>query len=642
MWRLGHGSVKTGEPYLYCAKAPSARIPRGSHMKVLHSVYAAVTAGCVLLLVPTRPGDARPPARVHNVIIFVADGLRYDSVTEKNAPTLWRIRKEGVDFANSHAVFPTLTTANASAIATGRYLGDTGDYANTLYVGFPVAARLGREIVFLEDDAVLREVKQHFGHGYLGPTTLLQAARASGLQTAVIGKLGPAAIQDLDGFDGKLILIDDLTNRLNGADGLPSGAAPLDSELARQLAAATGNQQPPLTATPNVSQQSYLSAAAAQVVLPYFKKNGRPFALLFWSRDPDATQHQQQDQLGSLNPGINGSSSEAAITNADSSLKAILDAVNALGLAGTTDIFVTADHGFSTIAKSVPSASGDLSTPHLPQGFLALSVSQWLQASLFDPDAGNALLEPMEHPSRGSGIIGHDPNSPLAAVAANGGSDLIWLLGADARQNAKTVFDHLMQQEYVSGVFVDDALIDSGNAADFRGALRLSQIGLVGTATVPRPSIVVNFRSFAIPGCKLSTLLCTAEIADTNLTVGQGMHGSFSRADTRNFMAAIGPDFKSRFVDPTPVANSDIAPTLARVLGLAHAAKGPWRGRVIVEAFRAGKSPLVTRKTLRSEADASGQKTVAAEQIVGGTTYLDAAGFLGRTVGLDQGDASRP
>jgi len=611
-------------------------------MKVLHSVYAAVTATCALLLIPTSSVDARPPSPVHNVIIFVADGLRYDSVTEKTAPTLWRIRNEGVDFANSHAVYPTLTTANASAIATGHHLGDTGDYANTLYVGFPVAARLGRTIVFLEDDAVLREIKQRFGHGYLGPTTLLQAARASGLQAAVIGKLGPAAIQDLGALDGKSILIDDLTNRLNGADGLPSRGAPLDLELARQLAAATGVQQPPPPATPNVSQQSYLSAAAAQVVLPYFRKNGRPFALLFWSRDPDATQHQQQDQLGSLNPGINGSSSEAAITNADSSLKAILDAVNALGLSQTTDIFVTADHGFSTIAKSVPSASGDLPPPHLPQGFLAVSLSQWLQANLFDPDAGNALLDPMEHPSRGSGIIGTDPEKPLAAVAANGGSDLIWLLGADARRNAKTVFDHLMQQEYVSGVFVDDALIDSGNRTDFRGALRLSQIGLVGTATVPRPSIVVNFRSFTIPGCKLSTLLCTAEIADTNLTVGQGMHGSFSRADTRNFMAAVGPDFKSHFVDPAPVANSDIAPTLARVLGLARPTKGPWQGRVISEAFRAGKRPLVTRKTLAAEPDASGQRTVLVEQVVGRTTYLDAAGFPGRTVGLDQPETGQP
>jgi hypothetical protein len=28
------------------------------------------------------------------------------------------------------------------------------------------------------------------------------------------------------------------------------------------------------------------------------------------------------------------------------------------------------------------------------------------------------------------------------------------------------------------------------------------------------------------------------------------MHGTFSRADTMNFMAAIGPDFKRGFVKP--------------------------------------------------------------------------------------------
>ena len=40
--------------------------------------------------------------------------------------------------------------------------------------------------------------------------------------------------------------------------------------------------------------------------------------------------------------------------------------------------------------------------------------------------------------------------------------------------------------------------------------------------------------------------MCAVEIADTGLQQGQGMHGSFSRADTMNFMAAIGPDFKIR------------------------------------------------------------------------------------------------
>src|SRR5260221_8007684 len=86
-----------------------------------------------LFAIASSEEPARARARPHNVIIFVADGLRYDSVTKQNAPTLWRIRHDGVDFANSHAIYPTLTTANASAIATGHYLGDTGDYANTLY-----------------------------------------------------------------------------------------------------------------------------------------------------------------------------------------------------------------------------------------------------------------------------------------------------------------------------------------------------------------------------------------------------------------------------------------------------------------------------------------------------------------------------
>jgi arylsulfatase A-like enzyme len=603
-------------------------------MKAFCLTFATIAA--VLLVSPARSHEKHVPSSTHNVIIFVADGLRYDSVTEKNAPTLSRIRRDGVDFANSHAVYPTLTTANASAIATGHHLGDTGDYANTLFVGYPVAARLGASIVFLEDDAVLRDVKQHFAGGYLGPTTLLQTARNAHIQTAVIGKLGPAAIQDLEAFDGKSILIDDVANKPTGFDGLPSGAAAIPAELASQIADITGAGQPPPPSTPNTSQQTYLSAAAAKVVLPSFKRSGGPFALLFWSRDPDATQHQQQDQPGSLTPGINGPTSGAAIANADASLKAILDAVDALGLNETTDIFVTADHGFSTIAKSAPSESGEIPPPHLPQGFLATSVAQWLQASLFDPDAGNAPLENMEHPSRGNGLIGKDPADPIAAVAANGGSDLLWFQGPDARRNAKLVFDQLIQQNYVSGIFIDDRLMKTSDPNEFAGALPLSEIGLVGDATVPRPSIVVSFRSFAVPGCKLSALLCTAEIADTNLTVGQGMHGSFSRSDTRNFMAAIGPDFKAHFIDSTPVANVDIAPTLAKILKLSLPATGTWRGRVIAEALRGAKSPSVSHKVVRSLPGPGGVQTVLDEQIVGHTVYLDAGGFPGRTVGLGQ------
>ncbi len=87
--------------------------------------------------------------------------------------------------------------------------------------------------------------------------------------------------------------------------------------------------------------------------------------------------------------------------------------------------------------------------------------------TLFDPDAGDAPLESQEYPSRGNGIIGSDPSSPSAVVAANGGSDLIWFLGPAVRTHAKAVFDQLMKQDYVSGVFVDDDLIDAGDRTDF-------------------------------------------------------------------------------------------------------------------------------------------------------------------------------
>ena len=54
-------------------------------------------------------------------LVLVLDGLRPDSITEQETPNLWRLREEGVNFPNGHAVFPTVTRANAAAIGTGVY-----------------------------------------------------------------------------------------------------------------------------------------------------------------------------------------------------------------------------------------------------------------------------------------------------------------------------------------------------------------------------------------------------------------------------------------------------------------------------------------------------------------------------------------
>src|SRR5450755_622378 len=81
-------------------------------------------------------GTAGLAAAPRSVVIFVADGLRAGSVNTEDAPTMAALRQQGVSFLNSHALFPTFTTPNAAAIATGHYPGDTGDFANALYTGY--------------------------------------------------------------------------------------------------------------------------------------------------------------------------------------------------------------------------------------------------------------------------------------------------------------------------------------------------------------------------------------------------------------------------------------------------------------------------------------------------------------------------
>src|SRR6185437_7124382 len=53
--------------------------------------------------------ESSPP---HNVIIFVGDGLRYGSVEPGNMPNMARLKHDGVDFTNSHSLYPTVTTVN--------------------------------------------------------------------------------------------------------------------------------------------------------------------------------------------------------------------------------------------------------------------------------------------------------------------------------------------------------------------------------------------------------------------------------------------------------------------------------------------------------------------------------------------------
>ena len=102
-------------------------------------------------------------------------------------------------------------------------------------------------------------------------------------------------------------------------------------------------------------------------------------------------------------------------------------------------------------------------------------------------------------------------------------------------------------------------------------------------------------------GCEEPTN-CSVQVADTVLRQGQGMHGSFSRGDTMNFMAAIGPDFKAGYVDALPVSNADVGATAARLLGLTQKPNGNLVGRVMTEAMPNGATPQAVFRHVKSQA----------------------------------------
>jgi arylsulfatase A-like enzyme len=568
-----------------------------------------------------------------NLILFVADGLRAAAVTPEIAPTMARLRDEGVNFQNSHSLFPTVTTANASAIATGHYLGDTGDFGNSIYSGFPIVSAGGIVTPFIQSNPILAELNRHMGGNFIAERSLMAAARERGYITAALGKVGPVGIQDLTQLEaGTTIFFDDETGKKIGIALRPDVIEQLKrANLPIETPGRIRDTNPGKST--NAVQQVYYRDVVTKVILPHIKATGKPFMIVYWSPDPDGTQHSQLDSENELTPGINGPTSFAAIKNADDDLAAILAALKELGLDSTTNVFVTADHGFSTISKqSKTSPAANFSYPgvpagQMPPGFIAIDLSIALGLPVHEPFAKGPEVDfrAGKFPRRANALLGHNPEKPDIAVAANGAS-LIYLPQPNAKELVPKIVTAMLAQDYVSGIFVRD---DLGPVA---GTLPLSLVGLVGGARTPTPAIVINLRSFST-GCD-RPLFCGVFVADVALKQGQGMHGSFSRADTWNFMAAIGPAFRTRFVDTAPISNADVAPTLAQVLGLQMPSVGRLKGRVATEALVGGASVEVTQKDIVSDPSPEGLRTIVNLQFVGETSYFTAAGFEGRTLGL--------
>ena len=663
--------------------------------------FPSALSASLLLVSIALPLSAQSPAPApaahaprRNVIIFVADGLRRGSVNQRDMPTFFRVRTDGVDFANSHSSFPTFTTANASVIATGHAIGDTGDFSNVIYPGAFLAPMsmpggvTGTVTPFLESDEVLADLNSLFNGNYLGEPTLLSFAREHGYNVASVGKLGPAAIQQVDALQWDrntyagtdAIILDDQTGTSKGVP-LPHGLA--DALRAADLAPAAptrnngyaddslfnngnaGNPSASGTKLANINQQRWFADATTRVLLPRFADAGKPFVLLFWSRDPDGTQHNNGDSYISsdahygLAPGINGETVRKALHNADNNLRQLLDWLDAHpAIKANTDVLLTSDHGFATISRREIDAHGHLSdSPSrtteaeslagdhperagtLPSGFIAMDLALSTDARLFDAAVSGVTgdsvfsevllrgVSPRQHLSNGSALVGMPGGKPVRKldgsdaqiiVAANGGSDLLYIPSGDPAIVARTVAI-LTTYDYVSGLWVDNKFCPTDTSCP--GALPLSDIDLDGATRLPKPTIVVNFKVF-YPAPDLQSAI---QIADTTLQEGQGNHGGFGRDSTWNNMAAIGPDFRQHFVDNAPVGNIDIVPTLAAILGLDLPSAGRLRGRIASEAFTTGSAAphATTPPPIVSAPAKNGRRTVEEFQMLNNQRYAD-------------------
>jgi arylsulfatase A-like enzyme len=264
------------------------------------------------------------------VVVFVVDGLRPDSITAEDTPTLVRLRAEGVDFVNSHAVFPTVTRVNAAALVTGMQPGTNGILGNQMYVPAVDPAR-----AFGTDDhrSLLALDRATGGRLVLG-RTLAERLEAHGLRLAAIssGSTGSALLTNPRAPAGVGVLI---------SGYLEPGTVAWPAHVSAAVLAKFG----PAPAKGAGSDRYDSSVAWTQRVLrEYVLPELRPAVVINWLTEPDHTQHHL---------GVGSPAAREALRNDDREIARVLATVEQLGLTPSTTVFVVSDHGFSANTAGV-------------------------------------------------------------------------------------------------------------------------------------------------------------------------------------------------------------------------------------------------------------------------------------------------
>ena len=267
-------------------------------------------------------GAARQGRVRRHVVIVVWDGMRPDFVSQENTPALWKVANEGVVFRNHHAVYPSATNVNGTAIATGVYPGRSGLIANHDYR--PEIDN--RKSIDVEVPAVVEKGDKLSGGKYISFPTMAELLQRAGGRTVIATAKTVGLLLDRQVDPG---------HAKNSVTIFAGESRPRDAlnPIVRAL-----GPFPPFGQIPEGDKWT------TKAFTDFLWKDGVPAFSILWLGDPDLTQHQSAP---GARPAI------AAIKSSDENLAAVLSALDRQGARETTDVFVVSDHGFSTIERSV-------------------------------------------------------------------------------------------------------------------------------------------------------------------------------------------------------------------------------------------------------------------------------------------------
>ena len=498
-----------------------------------------------------------------HVVVVVWDGMRPDFVTEQNTPTLWKLAREGITFRNHHAVYPSATMVNGTAIVTGIYPGKNGIIANHVYrpdidphhsidVELPAVVKKGDEVSGGKYILVptIAELVQH-----AGGRTVIASAKTVGLLLDRQADVGTAK-NCVTLFAGKS----------------------LPAEIIPSIAATLG---------PFPSGHLQQDAWTTKAMTDCFWKDGVPALSVLWLGEPDLTQHESA-------PGA--PAALAAIKSADENLAAVLSALDQRDARGRTDVFIVSDHGFSTIKRSV-----DLRRILNDAGFTA-KIEELRIAKDGNRSAGG-ISDKTE--------FNDQPKPGDIMLAANGGSVLFYVVGHDKKLIRRLV-EFLQQSDFAGVIFTKEPM---------EGTFGLTQ------ALIQRgdaPDVVMAFRwtdlqnQFGVTG---------EIDADWQRAAGKGTHATLSRFDMHNTLIAAGPDFKRGQTDDLPTGNVDLVPTILQILGIKvpHQMDGRILSEAVAAPTSLLPAPKPEAKSIEARKDfpsGTWRQTLKISR-VGSTIYLD-------------------